>query len=68
MYNRIHKKQNPLKIIQYFFFHRYNILFKYRRKYLEYGKHVLVEFPIAFSSQVASELYQLASKKGNTWI
>ncbi|KAM5158363.1 biliverdin reductase A [Mantella aurantiaca] len=34
------------------------------RRFLEAGKHVLVEYPLALSSQAAHELWQLAEQKG----
>ncbi|KAG8572610.1 hypothetical protein GDO81_012102 [Engystomops pustulosus] len=34
------------------------------RSFLEAGKHVLVEYPLALSAQAAHELWQLAEQKG----
>ncbi|XP_066440863.1 biliverdin reductase A-like isoform X2 [Eleutherodactylus coqui] len=34
------------------------------RRFLEAGKHVLVEYPVALSAQTAHELWQLAEQKG----
>ncbi|XP_068092453.1 biliverdin reductase A [Hyperolius riggenbachi] len=34
------------------------------RRFLEAGKHVLVEYPVALSAQAANELNQLAEQKG----
>ncbi|XP_077347825.1 biliverdin reductase A [Lithobates pipiens] len=34
------------------------------RRFLEAGKHVLVEYPMALSAQAAHELWQLAEQKG----
>ncbi|KAK0057806.1 biliverdin reductase A [Biomphalaria pfeifferi] len=36
----------------------------YVRRGLENGKHVLVEYPVALSSDTAKQLYQLADEKG----
>uniref|UniRef100_A0A2C9M6L0 Gfo/Idh/MocA-like oxidoreductase N-terminal domain-containing protein n=1 Tax=Biomphalaria glabrata TaxID=6526 RepID=A0A2C9M6L0_BIOGL len=44
----------------------------YVRRGLENGKHVLVEYPVALSSDTAKQLYQLADEKGtgsyNGWL
>ncbi|NWW38004.1 BIEA reductase, partial [Panurus biarmicus] len=38
------------------------------RMFLEAGKHVLVEYPMALSAKAAHELWEMAEQKGNTFI
>lgn len=36
--------------------------------FLEAGKHVLVEYPMALSAKAAHELWEMAEQKGNTFV
>lgn len=36
--------------------------------FLEAGKHVLVEYPMALSAKAAHELWEMAEQKGNTLV
>ncbi|NXR91574.1 BIEA reductase, partial [Hypocryptadius cinnamomeus] len=38
------------------------------RMFLEAGKHVLVEYPMALSAKAAHELWEMAEQKGNTFV
>lgn len=47
------------------FYHVFNPFLFFNRRFLEAGKHVLVEYPMALSAQAARELWQLAEQKGD---